>query len=105
MIEKDLVELFEAEEYPYIQIKITHLEEQGNLLFTEIEITIKETTKNYSVQMQKEIITGSYYFSGNQKLYLEDYQIKAPVKALGLVKVNPLINIEFVIPGEFVRVQ
>ncbi|SHJ05838.1 YceI-like domain-containing protein [Mesonia phycicola] len=105
LIEKDLVELFEAEKYPHISIEILEYTETQKNFSAEIKITIKETEKVYQLLLSKTYYNGVDYFTGKQSLNLTDYYIEPPVKALGLVKVKPIVNIEFRIPEEFVVTQ
>jgi len=105
MIEKDLVELFEAEKYPHISIEILHYSDNQESISAEIKIKIKETEKVYQLPLSKTYHQGVDYFTGNQTLDLTDYHIEPPVKALGLVKVKPVVAINFKIPEEFVVTQ
>lgn len=101
-IDKDLIELFEAEKYPYISIEIMDYKIQNGINSAEIKITIKETEKVYQLQLEKIVEEENHYFKGKQQLDLTDYHIEPPVKVLGLVKVKPIVDIEFKIPEEFV---
>ena len=102
MIEKDLVELFEAEKYPHISIEIIDYVESNSIISAAIKITIKEVEKVYQLQLGETYDSEGFYFTGSQELNLTDYHIEPPVKALGLVKVKPVVDIEFRIPEEFV---
>ncbi|MDR6301983.1 YceI family protein [Mesonia maritima] len=102
VIEKDLIELFEAEKYPNISIEIIDYVESNSIISADIKITIKEVEKVYQLQLGETYDSQSFYFTGSQELDLTDYHIEPPVKALGLVKVKPVVDIEFRIPEEFV---
>lgn len=102
MIEKDLVELFEAEKYPYISIEILNYKENHGSITAEIEITIKKKARVYYLKLGETYDSEGFYITGSQSLDLTDYEIEPPVKALGLLKVKPVVNIEFRIPEEFV---
>ena len=105
MIEKDLVELFEAEKYPYISIEILDYKEYHGSISAEIKITIKKLSKVYELQLGETYDSEGFYITGSQLLDLTDYHIEPPVKALGLVKVKPVVAIEFRIPEEFVTTR
>lgn len=105
MIEKDLVELFEAEKYPYISIEILDYKEYHGSISAEIKITIKKVSKVYELQLGETYDSEGFYITGSQLLDLTDYHIEPPVKALGLVKVKPVVAIEFRIPEEFVTTR
>ncbi|MBW2962137.1 YceI family protein [Mesonia aestuariivivens] len=102
MIEKDLIELFEAEKYPHIAIEILNYTESNGAITASIKITVKKTAKVYQLQLGETYDSEAFYFTGTQELDLTDYHIEPPVKALGLVKVKPVVTIEFKIPEEFV---
>lgn len=104
-IKKDLMKLFEAEKHPYISIEIVDYEKTNDTIFTNVKITIKEKAKMYRLQLEKTQDGVSKYLQGNQQLNLNHYHIAPPVKALGIVKVKPKVDIKFIIPQNFILEQ
>jgi len=102
LIERDLAELFESEKHPFINVNIISFQKEHTTYKAQAEIVIKEHVELYDFQLEQILVKGNAYYKGSQEICLTNYNIEPPVKALGLIKVDPTVKIEFKIPEEYV---
>lgn len=96
-INKDFNKLLNTEEYPEIILKlkeISKVKPQNNTTTATIEITISNIVKSYTLPIS---ITNDHNIqvSGVMPLDINDFNLTAPTKMLGMVKVSPKIEIQF----------
>lgn len=97
-IEKDLLDLFEAKDYPFIKLVVEKVQEKVGHYQVHINLIIRKTEETYTLKLSEEKINGTSYLTGDQNINLSDFGLEAPVKALGLVKVKDEFKIDFCIP-------
>ena len=97
MMNKDLRKLLKSNEYPHIQLSLKTVQADVFSQFSEVkvDISLAGLTNTYTVPVhiiEEEILTS---FKGTLAINIEDFNLKAPRKMLGTVKVSNLIEIEF----------
>jgi hypothetical protein len=101
MMYNDFLELLKEDEHPEIIINISNKElsemtSADKVLVTEINITLAGESNTYKIPCVVEYcMYDSYFLSGRQRIRLSDFNIKAPVKSLGLIKVKNEVIINF----------
>lgn len=96
-INKDFNKLLNTEEHPQIVLnlkEITKIEEDVNSITATVEITICKISKTYKIPVSVDHEKG-LYVSGLMPININDFNLKAPKKMLGMIKVSPRIQIEF----------
>ena len=74
--------------------RITKIEEDVNSITATVEITICKISKTYKIPVSVDHEKG-LYVSGLMPININDFNLKAPKKMLGMIKVSPRIQIEF----------
>lgn len=96
-INKDFKALLKTEQFPEITLKLKELskvETSSNSRTATIEISISNVVKTYSIPVS--IVNNDILnVSGVMPLDITDFNLVAPTKMLGMVKVSPIIEIEF----------
>lgn len=92
MINRDFNKLMQSDEHPYIIITLTQINIKDNSFVVDAMIEIAEEINLYTFTIQPQ--HGNNY-KGNLGLNINDFDMEAPVKLLGAIKVDPNINIEF----------
>ncbi|SFU50478.1 YceI-like domain-containing protein [Pustulibacterium marinum] len=100
LMEKDLQELFEADEFPYAKLQILELSKSSQVAHQSIKfsLTLKNKTQIYTIPLLEEVVNNQLYIKGDKIIKLDDFGIKAPSKMLGMVKVDNQVAISFTIP-------
>ncbi len=96
-INKDFNKLLNSEEHPEIVLnlkEISKTEEDINSTIATVEIIICKISKTYKIPVSVDSKNG-LYVSGLLPININDFNLKAPKKMLGMVKVSPKIEIEF----------
>ena len=96
-INKDFNELLNTEEYPEITLKLKEISKakiDTGLITAIIEITISNIVKTYTIPISIADNEG-LHVSGVMPLDINDFNLTAPTKMLGMVKVSPEIEIQF----------
>lgn len=97
-IEKDLLALFEAKDYPFIKLVVEDVKKKDSTIKVGISLVIREEKQVYTLNLTEEEIEGHTYLTGKQRILLSDFELEAPVKMLGLVKVKDEFTITFCMP-------
>lgn len=96
-INKDFKELLKTEEHPSITLKLKELSKvntNSNSRIATIEITISNIVKTYNIPVS--IVNNDLLnVSGVMPLDITDFNLVAPTKMLGMIKVSPKIEIDF----------
>ncbi|NRD20484.1 YceI family protein [Winogradskyella eckloniae] len=96
-INKDFKALLKTEEFPEITLKLIELSKvktSSNSRTATIEISISNVVKTYNIPVS--IVNNDIlHVNGVMPLDITDFNLVAPAKMLGMVKVSPLIEIEF----------
>lgn len=96
-INKDFNKLLNTEEHPEIVLNLKEISEIGediNSITATVEIIICKISKTYEVPVSVDRENG-LYVSGLLSININDFNLKAPTKMLGIVKVSPQIEIDF----------
>lgn len=97
-IERDLMELFEAKDYPFIELVVDNVEKEKGHIKAKISLAIREEKKEYLLNLTEDTIEGESFLTGQQHILLSDFELDPPVKMLGLVKVKDEFTIRFYMP-------
>lgn len=92
MINKDFNKLMQSDEYPNITITFTQIDIKEHQYKVDAMIEIADEINLYTFIILPQ--HGNNY-KGNLELNINDFDMEAPVKLLGTIKVDPNINIEF----------
>lgn len=92
MINKDFKKLMKSDEYPNIIITLTQINSKENHFNVDAMIEIADQINLYTFSI---IPQHGNNYKGNLELNINDFDMEAPVKLLGAIKVDPNINIEF----------
>ncbi|MGJ8549217.1 YceI family protein [Winogradskyella wichelsiae] len=97
VINKDFKELLNTDEYPAITLKlkeISKIKSHDTSIKATVEITIGNIVKTYTIPVS---ITQDQdlHVSGVMPLDINDFNLIAPTKMLGMVKVSSEIEIQF----------
>ncbi|WP_455169856.1 YceI family protein [Aegicerativicinus sediminis] len=97
-INKDFLSLLKTENYPEITLKLKEIFWKNDPTkvnaVAEIEIAGIRKTYNVNVKASNE---NNLVVSGLLKLNIEDFNLKAPKKVLGLIVVEKIIDIKFIL--------
>lgn len=96
MMNKDLRKLLKSDEYPHIQLSLKTVQEHASAQISNasVEISLAGVTNTYTVpvHINKEKFTN---LKGTLAIDIEDFNLEAPKKMLGTIKVSNFIEIEF----------
>ena len=100
---KDFVDLIKADEFPYIAIRFHYnpyelYEKNGqtSTIKSEIYITLAGEEKKYSIPGQIRLCQDRVLrIMGEIKINLDDFQLQAPSKFMGMIKVNNEVIVNF----------
>ncbi|MUP44566.1 YceI family protein [Gramella sp. BOM4] len=88
----DFQDLLMCEKYPEIRIKINQIElfsEEYNKAYITVQLAGKK--KNYEFP----VVVSRDFFKGKFKMNIRDFGLEPPKKALGLVEVDEMIEVQF----------
>lgn len=101
IITRDFQETLNAERYPDLSVRFVSIDQQAPALTATavtgiVEITLAGTTRSYSV-LYGVSGAGSNFISltGKQEVCFSDFNLKAPRKMMGLIKVQDDLEVEF----------
>ncbi|WP_176752655.1 hypothetical protein [Psychroflexus sediminis] len=92
MINKDFNELMQSEDYPNVGITLIQIAVKEKVYVVDAMIEIADEINVYSFVISPR--QGDHY-TGSLELNINDFDMEAPRKLLGAIKVDPNINIEF----------
>lgn len=92
LINKDFNELMQTDEYPHISIKLNHIKAKKDTYAVNTAIKIAGKSKTYTFEMCH---TQNHNYTGELSLNIEDFDMQAPKKLMGAIKVDPVIVINF----------
>lgn len=92
MINKDFNKLMQSDEHPYILINLIQIYSEASHYKIDAMIEIADEVNLYTFTVS---LKDGYHYQGNLELNINDFDMQAPVKLLGAIKVDPNINIEF----------
>ena len=96
LITSDFRDMIKIKEYPQIKIKMVRIDHLKHKTPTGImDISIAGTTKRKEWGLKVSEKTGHIHISGSNKLNLKEFNLKAPNKMFGLVKIEDVITIDF----------
>lgn len=96
MMNKDLRKLLKSDEFPHIKLALVqvHKSSQKDQALAEVDISLAGNTKRYllpvDVSNKKQLS-----YSGSMDLNIYDFDLEAPKKLMGAVKVSNIIKIVF----------
>lgn len=98
----DFLELLKSDEYPYITVTV--LQKNGDYCMASnhknitIKLTLAGVQKQYNVNCNLvKAQNNTYYIKGEQPILLSDFNLIAPSKFLGLIRVNEKVIVNFAI--------
>ncbi|SEQ14670.1 YceI-like domain-containing protein [Hyunsoonleella jejuensis] len=97
VMNKDFLKLLNSETYPNIIITLNEVEsyaENDNIIQANVDIEIAGVVNSYTFPMQVNMYD-TMQISGILDVNICDFNMKPPKKALGLVVVNEIIQIDF----------
>lgn len=92
LINKDFNELIQSDEHPNIKIKFTKIEFENDYFKVSTRIEIAEEINDYFFIIYPQ---HNQHYVGDLEINIEDFDMKAPRKLLGAIKVDPHISINF----------
>jgi hypothetical protein len=92
MINKDFNKLMQTDEHPNILIKLKHIKALNNTFNVTADIHIAGKKNTYTFEMYHK---KDQKYTGALSLNIEDFDMEAPNKLLGAIKVHPEIDINF----------
>lgn len=105
MLNKDFYNTLNAKETPTIEIELLTatpltrgkiLNSNSGKFNADVAISLNGTSKPEQIIVSWQKVGNNIFrFQGEKKLHMTDFDIEAPVAALGLIKVNNDINIQF----------
>lgn len=100
LMEKDLQELFESDNFPYAKLTVDKVFTSSTKLqsYVKFTLTLKDVSNDYTIPLQEKYINGQNYIKGKQPILLTDFGIEPPTKMLGMVKVADEVLVSFTIP-------
>jgi hypothetical protein len=101
LITRDFQETLKVNEYPELTIRFVSIDDRATVLQAgavtgKVEITLAGTTRVYSV-LYRAASNGRNTFSltGKQAVCFSDFNLEAPRKMMGLIKVQDNLEVEF----------
>jgi hypothetical protein len=101
LITRDFQETLKVNEYPELTIRFVSIDDRATVLQAgavtgKVEITLAGTTRVYSV-LYSAASNGRNTFSltGKQAVCFSDFNLEAPRKMMGLIKVQDNLEVEF----------
>ena len=91
-INKDFQELIKSSQFPAIQIEVCEIKPEDSHLTAKIEVSIAGITKPFPVTIAIDN-DNDFTYTSILKLNIEDFDLKAPTKMMGLIKVHEEISI------------
>lgn len=92
LINKDFNKLMQSEKHPYIIITFTQINIKDDNILVDATIEIADEVNLYTFIIEPQ---QSNNYKGKLKLNITEFDMEAPTKLLGAIKVDPNINIEF----------
>ncbi len=96
MMTRDMKELLQHEENPYIKVKVDHLTMDNEIIMAKTQIYIAGINRHYQFPLLTDDSHHKWTFcTGFKYINIRDYNLKPPVKLLGAVRVKEHIGIRF----------
>lgn len=93
MITRDFNSLLQADRYDFIVIDVKEVDKKNENLSAKITIEIAGVVKDYVLPIKYDEKLNNV--KGNLNIDINDFNLKPPKKALGIVKVNESVTINF----------
>ncbi|MDR6239860.1 hypothetical protein [Aureibacter tunicatorum] len=101
LISKDLASALNARQFPHIVIDLQEIQLNQSNKLKSMTVSVEMSGESLEYQIiPKKIIRnneGMLLVKGLLEIDMRDYKIKPPNKMLGLIKVEPLVVVEYVI--------
>ena len=94
---KEFRELLNAEAHPYLKMIINSVKpvNKGKDFMADISIILAGVKSNYRIPVQVHTDERTLICSGKSQVSFVDFNLEPPVKFLGMVKVNEMLDISF----------
>ena len=110
LMNPDFRNLLKADQYPYIRIKVLEIDKNPgqvknylvsnydrNMLLLTVEIMIAGQKKIYNLPIEVADNRDNNFYKGHLKMNIRDFGLTPPRKMLGLVVVDEMVSIDFMI--------
>ena len=99
-ISKDFWKTLKADTYPQLEINFISLEtpnfRDGKNIRGAVSIKLAGVTARYSICYQVNVYeNGNVWLKGNHAVNFSDFELEAPEKLKGLIRVKEVLNVEF----------
>lgn len=100
-INNDFRDLVKSDQYPKIKIEVCRLFEHHDFLKAQVEISIANHSKSHDIKIFKEEDKSAINYKSTLKLNINDFNLIAPRKMMGLIQVDEEISIHVNLNIEF----
>lgn len=100
IMENDLQEMLKSEIYPYVTVDIGQFSipvSNKGITTAEVEIGITGTKNKYRIAISNTQVSDNIYLCGRFNINLMDFNIIPPTKLFGLIVVDQIIEVNFII--------
>jgi hypothetical protein len=110
MMNPDFRNLLKSDQYPYIRIKVLEIDKNPgqvknylvsnydrNMLLLTVAITIAGQKKIYNLPIEVAGDRNNNFYKGHLKMNIRDFGLTPPRKMLGLVVVDEMVSIDFMV--------
>lgn len=97
-ITRDFHKLLKTEEFPNIKMSLLNVDltkKAGDSVYTKMAFSICNKTNEYLIPILVLKSKNTLKFKGSISINIEDYDLEAPKKVLGIIKVDNMIVIDF----------
>ena len=98
-ISKDFRKTLKSEAFPNIDIQFISLGEKNlgdkKILCGKMDIVIAGVTRRYTLRFSNETKNGQVVLSGGQSVRFADFNLEAPEKLRGMIRVKEVLQVEF----------
>ena len=103
IISSDLAELLDSENHPYVVVVLEELSLSKSSHLTGrglAQVSVMGITKMQHFDIHVDNSEQQTILTGHMKLDLQDYNIAQPTRFFGLIKIEPIVNINFTLVYE-----
>jgi hypothetical protein len=98
-ISNDFWKTLKSEKYPQLDINFRSLQnldvKENSSINGVVDITLAGVTARYTIRYQVTQYKNTILLKGIHPVYFSDFNLEAPEKLQGLIKVNECLNVEF----------
>jgi hypothetical protein len=98
-ISKDFHETLKSDKYPHLEINFISLGnnalDNNSVVKGIVDITLAGATTRYCIRFALNSKNETIFLSGMQPVKFSDFNLKAPQKFKGLIRVQEILNVEF----------